>query len=356
MNILDDPDRISALDTEDMLGLEEKFYEQLINAKKIGESTDISKIRKDDFKGLAFLGMGGSGFTGDFIKSLIKYDISIPVEIVKGYKLPSFINKNWLVIAVSYSGSTEETVAAVNEAIKRGSEVVFSTSGGKLEQIATQNNKCLVKVPQGYQPRASAGYLLLPLYILLGRIGLINTEMNVIDDAILSVKKKSELYNRNVPFEKNFAKKIAFEIGANLPVIYGFEGVMSSVAFRWKCQMNENSKCPSFWNEFPELNHNETVGWERLKEITKNFVLIIFKDDAESQRIKTRINTTKELIKDNFKKVIEIEIEGNSEFKKAINAMFLGGIVSVYLALLNNTNPTPVDKIKVLKAELAKIN
>ncbi|MHB1336314.1 MAG: SIS domain-containing protein, partial [Candidatus Humimicrobiaceae bacterium] len=138
-------------------------------------------------------------------------------------------------------------------------------------------------------------------------------------------------------------------------VIYGFEGLMAPVAFRWKCQINENSKCPAFWNEFPELNHNETVGWERLKEITKNFVLIVFKDKNQSNMIKARIDTTAKLIRENFNKIIEIEAEGDSDFEKAMNMMYLGGISSVYLALLNNTNPTPVSKIDVLKAELAKI-
>jgi len=355
-NILDDLEKIKTLDVEDMLGVEENFYLQLQQAKIIGEKADISKIKNKNFKGIAFSGMGGSGFSGDIIKNLVKYEISIPVEIVKGYKLPAFIERDWLVVAVSYSGDTEETLSISDEALKRGCEVIFSTSGGKAEKLALGNGKCLIKVPQGYQPRAAAGYLFLPLYILLGRLGIIKADMKVIDTAIETVKKKSEMYNRNVPAAKNFAKKIAAEIGSSLPVVYGFEGVMASVAFRWKCQLNENSKCPCFWNEFPELNHNETVGWQRLEEITKNFTLIVFKDETQSQRINTRIKTTQKLIRNNFSKIIEIEVEGKSDFEKALSIIYLGGMVSVYLALLNSINPTPVDKIKVLKSELAKIS
>ncbi|MCE5329580.1 bifunctional phosphoglucose/phosphomannose isomerase [bacterium] len=355
MNILDDLEKIKKLDTEDMLGIEENFYKQLNQAKSIGENIDISKIKGSNFSGIAFLGMGGSGFTGDIIKNLVKYEIPIPVETVKGYKLPSFINERWLVVAVSYSGDTEETVTAADEALKRGCEIVFSTSGGKMEKLALGNNMCLIKVPQGYQPRAASGYLFMPLYILLGRIGLINLNINMIDSAISSIKEKADIYGRNIPADRNFAKKIALEIGSKLPVIYGIEGVMSPVAYRWKCQFNENSKCPSFWNEFPELNHNETVGWERLKEISKDFILIMFKDSGQTQRINTRIETTAKLIKENLNKIIEIEIEGRSDFEKALNIMYLGGMVSVYLAILNNINPTPVDKIGVLKSELAKI-
>ncbi|MEI7616637.1 MAG: bifunctional phosphoglucose/phosphomannose isomerase, partial [Actinomycetota bacterium] len=301
------------------------------------------------------LGMGGSGFAGDIIKSLVKYEISIPVETVKGYKLPSFIDKNWLVVAVSYSGGTEETVSTANEALKRGCEVIISTSGGKMEKIAKENDKCLVMAPKGYQPRAASGYLFLPLYIIIGRIGLIKPDMDKITHAISAIKAKSGLYNRSVASENNPAKKIAIEIGSGLPVIYGFEGLMAPVAFRWKCQINENSKCPAFWNEFPELNHNETVGWERLKDITKDFVLIVFKDNSQSVIMKTRIETTAKLIEDNFNKIVEIKAEGSSDFEKAMNMMYLGGISSVYLALLNNINPTPVSKIDALKAELAKV-
>ncbi|MDD5659507.1 MAG: bifunctional phosphoglucose/phosphomannose isomerase [Actinomycetota bacterium] len=355
MNVLDDLEKIKKLDSEDMLGVEENFYKQLDQAKIIGENIDVSKIKGKNFSGIAFLGMGGSGFTGDIIKNLIKYEILIPVEIVKGYRLPSFIDKKWLVIAVSYSGDTEETVTAANEALKRGCEVIFSASGGKLEKLAQENDMCLIKVPKGYQPRAASGYLFLPLYMLIGKMGFINLDVNVIDLAISGIRQKSEMYGRKTCIEKNFAKKIAIKIGSKLPVIYGMEGVISSVAFRWKCQMNENSKCPSFWNEFPELNHNETVGWERLKEISKNFVLIMFKDPVQTQRINTRIVTTAKLIKENFDKVIEIEVEGKSDFEKALNSIYLGAMVSVYLAILNNTNPTPVDKINVLKSELSKI-
>jgi glucose/mannose-6-phosphate isomerase len=140
-----------------------------------------------------------------------------------------------------------------------------------------------------------------------------------------------------------------------LPIVYGTEGLLSAVAYRLKCEFNENSKTPCWWNEFPELNHNETVGWERLKETSRKFALIVFQDNGESQRIKTRINTTIKLIRDNLDKVIEIKTEGKSEFEKAVNLMFLGGMASVYLALLNNINPSPVEKIKILKSELAKI-
>lgn len=355
VSILDDLDMIGKIDTENMLGIEENFSEQLQRAKAIGISIDVSKINSLNIKGIAFLGMGGSGFAGDFIKNLVKYECKLPIEIVKGYKLPAFVKNDWLAIAVSYSGDTEETISAATEALSRKCEVIFVSSGGKIEEIANQSNKIHIKVPGGFQPRAASGYLFIPLLILFEKLGFISSKLKEIDDSILSIKKLSEEYGRTNPLDKNYAKKIAFEIGSKLPIIYGYEGVLSSIAFRWKCQINENSKGPSFYNEFPELNHNETVGWDRLSDITKNFVLIYFKDSKESIRINTRINTTINLIKENFSKTIGVPVTGKSPLEKALNTMFLGGISSVYLAILNHTNPTPVDKIKVLKAELAKI-
>ncbi|MBL7124463.1 MAG: SIS domain-containing protein, partial [Actinobacteria bacterium] len=130
MNILDDPGKIKEIDKESMLEVEENFYLQLLEAKNIVQKTDLEKIKGKKFEGIAFLGMGGSGFAGDIIKALIKDDINIPVEIVKGYRLPSFVKSGWLVVPVSYSGNTEETISAASQALDRGCELLIVCSGG----------------------------------------------------------------------------------------------------------------------------------------------------------------------------------------------------------------------------------
>jgi glucose/mannose-6-phosphate isomerase len=140
-----------------------------------------------------------------------------------------------------------------------------------------------------------------------------------------------------------------------MPVIYGVNGFLSAVAYRWKCEINENSKCPAFFSEFPELNHNETVGWENIKDISKNFVLIVLRDIDASDRIKTRIDTTIKIISSNLGRVIEIKVRGKSKLARALSTMYLGNIASVYLALLYGVDPTPVERIAILKSELAKL-
>ena len=356
MNILDDLKKVREVDKEGMLEIEENFYNQLMEAKEIASGVDLKKIKMRTYKGIAFLGMGGSGFTGDLIKGLMRDDTGIPVEVVKGYNIPACIDDDWLVVAVSYSGNTEETISAVNQSLSRGCEVVCVTSGGKLEKIADDYNKCIIKISSGLQPRGAIGYLFFPTFLVLGHLKLVDVTDGEIKESLDLIRKKCSLYKREISSDTNYAKSIALKIGENLPIIYGTNGLLSPVAFRWKCEMNENSKAPCFWAEFPELNHNETVGWGRLKDITSRFVLIVFREKEENVRIKTRIETTIKLIKGNFSGVIEIPVEGKSKLARALSTMYLGDIVSVYLAILNGTDPTPVEKIQVLKSELAKLD
>jgi len=356
MNILDDLKKIEKTDPEGMLSIEEGFYNQLVQARQIALNTDIKRFNKKRFEGICILGVGGSGFTGDIVKDLISDEVSIPVEVIKGYSLPAYIKKGWLVVTVSYSGNTEETLTAADDAINRGCDLLCVCSGGKLEELARSSGYPLIKLPSGIQPRGASAYLFFSTYILFGRLGIIDIQENDIDRALGLVRKKVSSYRREVDTQKNFAKVIASEIGSGIPIIYGTEGILSTIAFRWKCQMNENSKCPSFYNEFPELNHNETVGWERCKDISKGFVLIVLRDQEAPQRLKLRIDTTVELIRKNFGKVIKVPVEGQTKLEKSLAMMYLGDMASVYLAILNNTDPTPVDKIAKLKEELKKLS
>lgn len=356
MNILDDLDRIKEIDIEDMLGVEERFYSQLLEARKIVQEADLKLLKQKEFKGIVFLGMGGSGFAGDITKALIKDDIDIPVEIVKGYNMPAFIKREWLAIVLSYSGNTEETISTASQALERGCEILAVCSGGKLGNLVQDNNKTIIKIPAGLQPRGAIGYLFLPAYLALDKLNIITVDPGDMEEAFDLIEEKAGLYKREVEADRNPAKKLALKISGYLPIIYGTEGLLSAVAYRLKCEFNENSKTPCWCNVFPELNHNETVGWERLKEITSKFVLLVFRDNDEKIRVKTRIEVTSGLIKGNVGRIIEIPVEGRSKLAKALSVMYLGDIVSVYLALLAGIDPSPVKKINILKSELKKLN
>ncbi len=356
MNILDDLNKIKEIDKAGMLEIEENFHSQLLDAKKIAEGADLKDLKAKEFRGIALLGMGGSGFSGDIVKVLVRDEIKIPVEIVKGYNLPAYIDSRWLVIPVSYSGNTEETISATSQALERGCEILVNCSGGKLEKIAEDNQKAMIKIPSGLQPRGANGYIFFPVYLALGRIGLIDIDENNINEALDLIREKAGLYNRKTGLDLNPAKKLASDIGDSLPIIYGTDGYLSAVAYRLKCEINENSKTPCWWNEFAELNHNETVGWERLKEVTGKMVLVIFREKDEDIRMKTRIDVTAGLIKGNVSDIIEIQVEGRSKLARALSTLYLGDIASVYLAIASGVDPTPVEKIQSLKAELAGLD
>ncbi len=355
MNVLDDLEKIRQIDHLGMLEAAEGFYKQLIHAREIASDADISSLEGRQYEGIAFLGMGGSGFSGDIIKDLIKYEVEIPIEVVKGYKLPGCVTSSWLTVAFSYSGDTEETIHALNEAMQRKSNILCVTSGGFTEQIAKEKNYAVVKVPGGYQPRAASAYLFFPVYLILSELGIIGLKQDEVEDCLKMISDKAAEYNRASRFEENDAKRLADKIGSRLPIVYGTEGPLASIAYRWKCQFNENAKCPSFFNQFPELNHNETVGWQRLQEISKNFTLVLFKDKTQEALIQKRIEVTADIIRENFGDVIEIEVQGDSLLSRTLSTMYLGDIASVYLAILNDVDPYQIDKIDILKAELAKI-
>ncbi|MEA2015526.1 MAG: bifunctional phosphoglucose/phosphomannose isomerase [Actinomycetota bacterium] len=356
MNILDDLEKIREIDREGILGAEEGFYDQLLDAREIAGRAELGDIKEKKFSGIVFSGMGGSGFAGDIVKALIRDDIDIPVEVVKGYSLPSYVNKDWLVISISYSGNTEETISTTGQALERGCEVIIICSGGELEKIGRDNGKTVLKIPSGMQPRGAAGYLFFPAYLMMDYLGIVKIPPGDIKEALKLIKEKVPLYRRETGIDKNPAKKLASEISDNLPIIYGTEGILSVVAYRLKCEINENSKTPCWWNEFPELNHNETVGWERLKGITGKFVVIALREKDEWIRMKTRIDITLKLIRENVNGIINIPVEGESKLARALSSMYLGDIASVYLALLYEIDPSPVEKIESLKAELKKIN
>jgi len=356
MEKLDDIDNLAQLDREGMLKVEEDFHLQLADAKKIAQSVDLSKISGKKYAGIVFLGMGGSGFAGDMVKALVEDEISIMADSVKGYRLPGYINKDWLVIAVSYSGNTEETIACVKQAHSIGATILMVTSGGKLARMADQYDTSIISIPSGYQPRGAIGYLFLPTLLALKKLDMVSISDSDIQEGLESVRQLSARFNRKVGVSKNYAKQLACLIGDRLPVVYGTEGYLSCIAYRWKCEINENAKTPCFWAQFPELNHNETVGWERLAPVTRNFALICLREQDEPVRMKVRIDTTVSLIKENLGQVIEVPVEGKSRFCRAISALYIGDITSVYLALLSDVDPTPVKKIEKLKAELAKLD
>ncbi len=354
--ILDDAQEARSVDPEDMLDAVQDFPNQCQEAVYLAR-----EIQLDDRQGIAknvssilILGMGGSGVGGDLTRTLLQAHLRVPVQVHKDYNLPSFAGPDTLVFAASYSGDTEETLHGFDQAVKRNCTTISITTGGELARKSNDLGSLVMRVPAGLQPRAALGYLFFPILIMLQRLDLVPSLDDDIEETIQLLHSKSKVWGFYNPIEKNPAKALAARLYQTLPVVYGSSGLSDSVALRWKCQFNENTKIPAIWNVFPELNHNETVSWDLLEELTEKFTLILLRDKDEPDRIRKRIEITQELVQDNFGGVELVWAEGTSALARMMSLVNLGDYVSVYLALLYKVDPSPVERIRILKQRLAE--
>lgn len=353
--ILDSLKVIEKYDKSGMLELIESFPAQCKDAKRIGERFNLPEGFSKHCKNIVCLGLGGSAIGADLARSYIADDAGVPLIINRNYSLPNFVDENTLVIASSYSGDTEEVLSAYRDARARGCEIIVITSGGKLAKLAKEDKVPCLGIPGGLPPRCALGYSFFPLLIVLSKIGIIKNQSAAIDDAIrlLSSLKNSRL-GYKVKHNDNPAKKIAVQIYGRLPFVYGGADHVDSVVTRWRGQLAENSKTLASSHIFPEMNHNEIVGWENPKSILAKSAVIILRDAADHPRTSRRMDITKSILKKSKVKVIEVSSTGRDLLARVFSLIYIGDFVSFYLAILNKVDPTPVDRVTYLKKELGK--
>jgi glucose/mannose-6-phosphate isomerase len=348
--ILDDLDEIKKIDKSDMLSFCVDAPKHYAEAAKLAKTVSLSYREP---KAIIVAGMGGSAIGGELLKDWARDKVVVPIEICREYSLPAYANKNTLVFVVSYSGETEESLSVFLDAIKRKCMIVCISSGGKLHEFSEKLNVPHLRVPSGMAPRATLPYLFIPLPILLEKIGLVSDVAPEISETIKILKQVSDSNSPEKPLIDNFSKKLASDICRTVPVVYGF-GIYRAVAQRFKTQFNENSKVPAKWEIFPELNHNEIVGWEEAEELAKYFSVILIRDNHEPEAMRQRIMATKELIRKESVKVFEVQSTGKSRLAKMSSMICTGDFTSVYLAVLRGIDPTPVKTITVLKEKMQK--
>jgi len=353
VTILDDQSRIEKIDKSDMLGDLLKTSDYCRDAIKRAKQVTVPKNFKP--KNIVVVGMGGSAIGGELLKDWLRDSLPISIHVCRDYALPAYVNKNTLVITNSYSGNTEETLTAFLSATQKKCTVIAITSGGQLAEFCKKLHVPHVRIPSGLQPRVAVPYMFFPLPVILEKMGILSSvgdELKAAIDVIETVSKENRF---DVPSKSNEAKTVAEKILNTIPVIYGFRQY-NSVAYRLKAQFNENSKVPSKSESFPEINHNETVGYDAPKTLTKNFSIILIRDFDEPVEIKNRIEITTELVFKKAKTVTEITAKGQNKLAKMFSVLCLGDYVSVYLAVLQNKDPSPVKIIDKVKAELATKN
>ncbi|MDQ3645505.1 MAG: bifunctional phosphoglucose/phosphomannose isomerase [Actinomycetota bacterium] len=352
---LDDGAGIEVLDSEGVLEAVERFSDQVREAWYIGlaaeglpDATGVDSI--------LVLGMGGSGVSGDVVQSIVEERLPIPFRVIKSYgPLPHWVGRNTLVFAVSYSGSTEETLAALEEAHQRGARIVTISSGGPLAELASRYGVTHVGIPAGLQPRASLGYLTLPVLAVLSQMELVPDAAEDVEEAVEVLGALATRCHRKVPRSDNPAKDLAARIGGKIPVVYGGYGLGATAAMRFKSDLNEYGKTPAFWHFLPELDHNEIVGWNQLSELTRaSFVLIMLRDPQDHERIARRFDITSRLIEASFAEVVTVTAEGTSALARILSLVFVTQVAAIYVGLAYGVDPGPVEVIQKLKAELAQ--
>jgi glucose/mannose-6-phosphate isomerase len=352
---LDDLDALAALDSENVLGAVEDFPEQCRRAWGIGRgATNLPDAT--DVDSVVVLGMGGSGVSGDVVGSVVEPRLPVPLRTIKGYgPLPEWIGRNTLLFAVSYSGQTEETLAAIEQGHERGARAVAVSSGGSLAELAGRNGIAHVGIPVGLQPRSSLGYLALPILAVLEKVGLVPALEDDVDEAVAVLGGIAARCDRKQPSETNPAKSLALALRGRLPVVYGSEGLTATAAYRFKCDLNEYAKTPAHWHYFPELDHNEIVGYEDASGASaSNFAIVLLRDVDEHPRISLRITATRALIEPQVAELVEVRAQGRSPLTRILSLILVTQLAAIYLGLSYGVDPGPVELIQRLKAELSR--
>ncbi len=337
-------------DPSNMKKLILEFPQQVEEAITIGKKSNIQfPITK--IQNIIITGLGGSAIGGDLLRSYLTDECKIPISVNRHYYLPNYVDEKTLVIVSSYSGNTEETIAAYKYAIKKKAKILCITSGGVVKAMAEKYKHPFIQIPGGLPPRAAVGYSFFPLLITIAKLGFVKSKEKEIQETVHLLQRLSKKYRSN----SNPALALAKKLKDKLPIIYSAADKFDAVNVRWRGQITENAKTLSFGHVFPELNHNEIVGWEVLQTMMKKMHIIILRDREDYKRIQLRMDITKHVIKKFPDGITEIYSEGESLLARIFSLLYLGDWLSYYLAMHNTVDPTPVTKITLLKNELEKI-
>ncbi|MDQ5840269.1 MAG: bifunctional phosphoglucose/phosphomannose isomerase [Chloroflexota bacterium] len=348
---LDSPAVVARIDREDMLGRVRDLPRQLAKARQAAAGLSLTdRHRSVDL--VVVLGMGGSAIGADLVAAAAGERLRVPLIVQRDYHLPSGIGERTLVVAASHSGETIETVTAAAEARARGLPLVVIATGGALGRQAEAEGTPWLRYDEPGQPRAALGWSVGLLHELLGAAGLI-TDPDPLGPVVAVLDELLERMGPGVETDANPAKQLAWSVFGRIPVIYG-AGPMSAVARRWKTQFNENAKSWAAYEPMPEANHNAIEGSLNPRELAGAPFVIEIRDPAEAPEIGARYRVVEELLGERATNRATVHAEGPSPLARVLSAVAWGDLVSVYLAILYQTDPTPVTLLTMLKERLAR--
>lgn len=348
---LDDPETLKRIDPENMLGRTGELPRQLTQARRVAAALDLPE-RIGDVDAVLVLAMGGSAIGAELVAAAAGSRLRVPLIVHRDYELPAWAGERTLVIASSHSGETVETLSGFEMARSRGLPLVVVSTGGRLASEAEHAGLPVARYQPGGQPRAAVGYGVGILHELLGRIGLVD-DPDDIGPVVAALEELHERCGPSVPTDENPAKQLAWAMFGRIPVIYG-HGPMSAVARRWKTQFNENAKAWAAFEPMPEANHNAIEGSLNPRELSDGLYVVQLRAPDEPREIAERYRVVEELLGERATNRSEVHAEGPSPLARVLWAVSYGDLVSVYLAILYQTDPTPVTLLAMLKERLAR--
>ena len=371
---LDDPAGLEAGDPDGMLPAIASSAAQVREAAVLAAEAGVATLADDGRpRAVVVCGMGGSGIAGDVLAAAAGPGCPVPVITHRGYGLPAWVGPVDLVVAVSCSGATEETLSALEEAVRRGCRLlVVGRDGSPLDALGRRGRAVVVPVTQGRQPRASVWALSTPLVVAAHALGLLAAPAEAVEEAAVVLEQIADRCRIDAEMVVNPAKRLAVDLDGQLPVLWGTSPLAGTAAYRFACQLNENAQQPATWGVLPEANHNQVVAFDRPSAQAANedgddffrdreqdvereagLALVLLRDSEEHPQVALRADVSAELARERALTVVQLRAEGASSFARLASLVGVTDYASAYLALLQGTDPTPVDAITALKQRIA---
>ncbi len=297
-------------------------------------------------------GMGGSGIIGDLLSAVVSGNCPIPVSVCKSYNLPAYVDDRTFFIAISFSGNTEETIETMKIAHQRGAKMMAISSGGAVAEMAANWGVPWFSVDAAIpQPRAAIGALFVPPSVAMGAVGLVPDALSSLNDAIDQLKRR--VTQANEPGGITMANSAAKLVAGHIPLIWGSDGIGAVAAYRLRTQINENAKAIAMSSAVPELCHNELAGWGQLGDITRQLVsVVVMRDTCESRAIMRRYDFLREVVSESVSGIIELYAEGNTATARMFDLIFLGDLISLEIARIEQIDPGPIPVLDKMKRYL----
>lgn len=301
---------------------------------------------------LIVCGMGGSAIGADLAVAALGHTIKKPIHVVRGYDLPSWVGPESAILLSSYSGATEETLSCYKQAVELGADIYLVSSGGPISEKAHEAGQPLIGLPGVLQPRAAVAYGITSTLEIGIATGIVDSSIRSdLNAAATLLKSLIDDWGPDSS-EDSQPKRLARNAFGRVPVVYGAD-LTEPIAYRWKCQINENAKVPAWSASVPESNHNEICAWEGASSVVEQIAWFL-RDSDQHERVQRRIELNAEIIKQQGAQAEIIHTIGNSRVERLFSTVFLGDLISLYLGVLRGNDPSPVPIIEGLKDALGR--